>query len=109
MTRGVVALNLALAAVILALAAGSIGCRNPVSSSPLPPTAPAVSIPPQTGPSGVALFGTVFQRTAESLTPIPGVLLYCDACGEFGQRLRRPTETAGIAFPGISPTVAGCG
>jgi hypothetical protein len=100
MTRGVVALNLALAAVILALAAGSIGCRNPVSSSPLPPTAPAVSIPPQTGPSGVALFGTVFERTAESLTPIPGVLLYCDACGEFGHTAQTTDADGRYRFSG---------
>ena len=95
--------HLAFAVILLVLAAGSMGCSNPVSSSapPMTPTTPSpVSLPPPTGPAGVALFGTVSERTVNGLTPIPAVLLYCDACGEFGHTFLTTDANGSYRFSG---------
>ena len=57
-------------------------------------------MPQPTGPTGVALFGTVSERTVNGLTPIPGVLLYCDACGEFGHTFLTTDGNGSYRFPG---------
>jgi hypothetical protein len=48
----------------------------------------------------VALFGTVFERTPTGLKPLEGVLLYCDACGEFGHTFLTTDANGRYRFSG---------
>jgi hypothetical protein len=101
--------RLALAGILWALAAGSMGCSGPTSPSELPSTLPSTSPAPALprpsgpapiGPSGVALFGTVSEQTPTGLRPLEGVLLYCDACGEFGHTFLTTDANGSYRFSG---------
>src|SRR5258705_9084855 len=99
----------ALAGILWALATGSMGCNSPTYPSGLPTTMPSTSSAPTptspsqpapTGAIGVALFGTVFERTPTGLKPLEGVLLYCDACGEFGHTFLTTDANGSYRFSG---------
>lgn len=95
--------RLACAGVLLAVTMTSTGCGNPISSTPLPPAAPPQILPappPATRPSAVALFGTVFERTAGAQTAIEGVMVYCDACGEYGHTFMTTDANGRYRFSG---------
>ena len=96
----------AVAGILWALATGSIGCGSPTTPSGLPTTMPSTSsapTPPRpvpSGASGVALFGTVSERIPTGLKPLEGVLLYCDACGEFGHTFLTTDANGSYRFSG---------
>jgi hypothetical protein len=99
----------ALVGILWALATGVMGCSSSTSPSGLPATMPSTSSAPTptspsrpapTGPSGVALFGTVSERTPTGLKPLEGVLLYCDACGEFGHTFLTTDANGSYRFSG---------
>src|SRR5687768_14272471 len=72
---------------VLGLVGMSLGCDKSPSG---PTSSPALTVPaqPNTPTSyvlyGVTLFGVVSEETSGGQTPIGGVRIYCDACGEFG-------------------------
>jgi hypothetical protein len=95
--------------LFLLLATGSMDCSSPTSPSVVPPMMPSPSPAPApaspsapTPPalSGVALFGTVSERTPTGLKPLEGVLLYCDACGEFGHTFLTTDTNGSYRFSG---------
>lgn len=96
----------ALAGILWWLAIGSIGCSVPASPSgpPTPPPASPAPVLPRpsgpTGPSSVALFGTVSEQTPIGLKPVEGVMLYCDACGEFGHTFLNTDASGSYRFSG---------
>ena len=96
----------ALTGILLALVTGSLSCSGKGSSPQLPttptvitPTSPA-PVPSRSGATGVALFGTVFEATPSGQSPVPGVLLYCDACGEFGHTFQTTDANGSYRFSG---------
>jgi hypothetical protein len=91
--------------VCLLLAAGLAGCgpgysapTSPSGSSTAPrPTTGPVALPPvSTGPvlTPASLSGVVSEATPDGPSPIAGVEIYCDACGEFGHTYAT-TDSAG--------------
>jgi hypothetical protein len=81
-------------AAVAALVA-SIGCSG--YDGPTSPTAQSTTSPAQPSPAPRAplsndlfvrmawgLSGLVFEITPSGPAPVPGVSVYCDACGEFG-------------------------
>jgi hypothetical protein len=47
-----------------------------------------------------SLSGVVFEVTATGQVPIPGVSLYCDACGEFGHTAKTTDKDGFYSFSG---------
>ena len=99
--------------LVHSIASGCRGTATPVlfSPSPVPPTQ-AVAPPRPSGYSAgytlsaVGLSGVVFEVTASGRSPLEGVTVYCDACGDFGHswtttdgtgeyRFSRDIETGG--------------
>lgn len=76
--------------LILAFTAGLVGCG---SGGPQPPTGPSTIQQPPSRPRPAGSFppgvltdsiisGLVFELTANGRTPIEGVAVYCELCGE---------------------------
>jgi hypothetical protein len=107
-------------AVLLLVPAGLAGCTG--SSSTTPPTAPSPVSPSPVSPSptppvpqpqpgsfyygpgyvlmDASLSGVVFEVTATGHVPIPGVSVYCDACGEFGHTAKTTDKDGFYSFSG---------
>lgn len=79
-------------AAVAALAA-SVGCSG--YDGPTSPTAQSIASPAAPAPRAPlsndlfvrmawSLSGIVFDLTPSGPSPVPGVSVYCDACGEFG-------------------------
>jgi hypothetical protein len=83
------------AVVCLLLATALAGC-GPGYSAPTSPSGSSISPPPTTPPVALppvstrpvltpaSLSGVVSEATPDGLSPIAGVEIYCDACGEVG-------------------------
>ena len=102
--------------LVLLLALGLGGCGAGSSSMPTVPSQvaePTVAIPPPSPqpPSGffyargyalvdASLSGFVSEVTPTGLVPVPGVSVYCDACGEVGHSARTTDASGFYSFSG---------
>ncbi len=88
------------------------GCGgNTVTAIPSAPSAPSTAVaapPPATGwsygagytRSAVALSGVVSEMTSAGPSPIAGVMVYCDQCGEFGHTTQFTDPSGNYRFTG---------
>src|SRR5688572_15708742 len=66
---------------------------SPASPSPAGPTSPAAPV------VTYILSGVVFELTAVGRTPIPGVSVYCDSCGDpLGHTFADTDANGGYSF-----------
>lgn len=99
--------------VVLLVLAGLAGCTG--TSSPAPPTAPS-PVPSTTLPAAqpvsgflygvgavlvnASIAGVVFEVTPTGPVPLPGVSVYCDACGEAGHTWKTTDRNGFYSFSG---------
>ncbi len=95
--------------LMIAVAAGQVGCDGATASSPtapsavvqgIVPTSPAPGYVPGHVLQGVALFGQVFEAGAAGLIPLADVTVYCDACGAEGHSWTRSDGNGNYRFAG---------
>ena len=101
--------------LVLALVTGVAGCDGANSpaptapstaQAPLPPPAPT-RIPAQFPPgvlSAYTLSGVVFEATTTGKTPIPGVDVYCELCGEETHSWTLTDSNGFYSFTGVWTT-----
>jgi|SRR5687768_6890503 hypothetical protein len=99
---------------LLALVLAISGCGGgdsspvPVAPSPMPPQAtapPAGSPNPRWPPAdytltAASLSGVIYESTPTGPVPIPGVLLYCELCGESTHTWATADANGFYLFPG---------
>jgi hypothetical protein len=106
------------ALTMLIAAAVNLGACGGGSVSAIPSApSPTVAAPsPATGGwsygsgytrTSVALFGVVTEMTAAGPTPIAGVMVYCDQCGEFGHSTQFTDANGTYSFGGDVSTGGG--
>jgi hypothetical protein len=74
--------------------------------TPVPAPSPAPSRPVLTP---ARLSGVVSEMTAAGLTPLAGVEIYCDACGEFGHTQVTTDDSGAYDFGQVGIWLAGGG
>ena len=91
------------AVAALVASAGCSGYDAPTSPTPQSTALPAAPSPAPRAPLSNDLFvrmawslsGLVFEITPSGPMPVPGVSVYCDACGEFGHTAAT-TDASGV-------------
>ena len=99
--------------LVLALAAAVTGCDGANPPAPTAPSAVQAPLPPSMStparaqfPPGVfspyTLSGVVFEMTTTGATPIEGVAVYCETCGEETHSWSITDSSGTYRFTGVS-------